>query len=128
MDCEIVKGKRGGDLLYVPSEKMLYVFDDERKDGTRVFKCYQSVLTHPKKSDHLNHIKCTSSVKLLENGKCERMNQYIQHTAHADHELLTADKKRMINMKMQCQYLKENHPEDAHKIPNRHIFEREISK
>lgn len=128
MNCEIIQGKFGGDLLYVPSEGMLYVFDGERSDGTRIFKCYQTVLTHPKKRDHLEHTKCNSTVRLLRNGKCERINKNVPHTVHPDHETLAADKKKMINMKAQCRYLRDNHPEDAHKIPNRHIFQKEISK
>lgn len=114
-------------MLYVPSEKMLYVLESDR-NNIQVYVCYQTVLTHKKKKDHANHCKCTSSVRLLSNDKCERMNAYIPHKAHPDHEILAADKRRMQNMKQNCDYLRKNFPEDAHKMPNRRIFQREISK
>lgn len=125
MQCEILKGKFGGDLIYVPCEKMLYVFEARRKNGIKIFVCYQTVLT---KTGEANHIKCSSRIRLLQNGTCERMNIYMPHTNHTDHELVVSDKKHMDNMKEQCKYLQENHPEDAHKISNRHIFQREIAK
>lgn len=125
MDGELLKTKFGGNMLYVPSEKMLYVLEEGRNG---VYVCYQTVLTHKKKKDRMNHCKCTSRVRLLPNGKCERMNVYISHNDHPDHEILAADKRRMQNMKGQCQYLKTNFPEDAHKMPNRRIFQQEMLK
>lgn len=127
MECDLIKTKFGGNMLYVPSEKMLYVKESDR-NGVETYVCYQTVLTHKKKKDRLSHCKCTSSVRLLPNGKCERMNAYIPHNAHPNHEVIAADKKRMGNMKEQCNYLKTNFPEDAHKMPNNRIFHREMSK
>lgn len=124
MECEIIKGKYGGDMLYVPSEQMFYTFEAERKDGTKIFVCYQTVLTR----NDSNQIKCSSRVRLFPNGTCERMDLFLPHTTHPDHEQLVRDKKSMHTMKEQCRYLRETHPEDAHKIPNRRIFERVITK
>lgn len=127
MDCEIIKTKFGGNLLYVPCEKMLYVHTTDR-NRVHVYVCYQTVLSDKKKKNHSNYCKCTSSVRLLSDKKCERMNIAIPHENHPNHEMLAADKRKMQNIKRNCQYLKENFMEDAHKVPNRRIFQREIAK
>lgn len=127
MDYQIIKSQFGGDMLYVPTEKMLYVL---KRDANEVcsYICYQTVLTDKKKKNHSSHIKCNARVRLLTNGKCERMNVHITHTAHPDHQILSADKMKTRNMKEKCEYLKINFAEDAHKMPNRRIFQREIVK
>lgn len=126
MDCEIIKTKFGGDLLYVPEEKMLYAFKIER-NGSKQFACYQTVLADGKKKKKENVQRCTSTVKLLPNGKCARVNVYIPHTNHANHEVIAGNKKTMNNMTDLCENLRQNHPEDAHKIPSRNIFQRAIA-
>lgn len=103
MECQIIKGKKGGDLLYVPSEQMLYTFEDERKDGTKIFVCYQKTLIR----NDSNQIKCSSRVRLFPNGTCERMNLFVPHAIHPDHSQLFLDKKSMNRMKEQCTYLSE---------------------
>lgn len=127
MDFQIIKTQFGGDMLYVPSEKMLYVLKREANEVCS-YICYQTVLTDKKKKNHSSHNKCNARVRLLEHGKCERMNALITHTAHPDHHQIAEDKIKMQNMKDKCQYLKVNFPEDAHKMPNRRIFQREIVK
>lgn len=126
MNCEIIKGKFGSDLLYVPSEQMLYVLSIER-NGNKEFVCYQTVLCDPKKKNQSSQLKCRSRVRLLPNGTCERMNVHVPHTDHENHKMLADDKKKVHRMKTMLNNLKENHPEDAHKIPNRHVFQREIA-
>lgn len=126
MNCEIIKGKFGGDLLYVPSEQMLYTSSKDR-NSYKEFVCYQTVLTDRKKKNSSNQIKCMSRVRLFPNGTCERINVCVPHTAHENHKILADDKRKMQRMKTTLHNLKENHPEDAHKIPNRHVFQREIS-
>lgn len=129
MNCEIIEGKFGGKLLYVPSEKMLYAKKCTRgNDETEIFECYQATLTDKGKKDNSDHVPCTSRVRLRPDGTCERVNSHIPHTEHDDHQLIAADKKKMINMKNICRNLKENHPENSSRIPNKHIFQREISK
>lgn len=127
MDFQIIKTQFGGDMLYVPYEKMMYVLKREANEVSS-YICYQTVLTDKKKKNHLSHIKCNARVRLLKNGKCERMNDHITHTDHPDHQMIASDKIKLQNMKEKCQYLKTNFTEDAHKLPNRRIFQREIVK
>lgn len=127
MEYENLEGKKGGRLIYVPSEKMIYAFKISRS-GQDIFECYQKILTDRKKKDCMDHLKCTSRVRLLPNGLCERVNVHIPHTKHNVHELIAADKKRMQNMKATCRTLQENVPESAHRIANRDVFQREIAK
>lgn len=127
MECEIVKGKFGKDMLYVPCEQMLYVFESQRQNS-KVFVCYQTILCDPKKKDNLNHVRCSSRVRLLRNGMCERMNTYIPHTAHPVHKMIADDKRSLENMKLWCRSLQEKLPQTVHRIPTRHIFQNEISK
>lgn len=126
-DYEIIKAKFGGELLYVKPERMLYTFNTKRS-GKKEFVCYQTVLSDCKKKKHADHLKCFSRVRLLSDGTCERMNKNIPHTLHPDHKNLADDKKKMINMNEKCQTLKNDYPENAHKIPLRHIYQREIAK
>lgn len=124
MDYEIIKSKFGGEMLYVPSEKMLYVRESQRNDK-QVYVCYQTVLAHKNKKEHTNNIKCRASVYLL-NNKCERMNMFVPHTNHLHHETLAGDKRRMQNMKEEGQYINVHFKEDAHNIPNRRIYQRNV--
>lgn len=127
MQCEIIQSKFGGRLIYVPSERMLYSYKITR-NGQDIFECYQTTLRHKNKKDVSNIIPCTSRVRLLPNGMCERVNVYIPHTKHVHHEMIAADKKKVVNMKSTCRILQENVPGNAHRIPNRHIFQREVVK
>lgn len=127
MDYQIIKTQFGGEMVYVQDEKMLYVLKRDG-NGAPSYICYQTVLTDRKKKDNSSHIGCTARIRLLANGKCERMNLHIPHTAHPDHQILAADKNKMQNIKERCQYLKKNFPEDAHTIPNKRIFQREAMK
>lgn len=127
MNCEFIDGKQGGKLLYVPSEKMLYVSKCER-GGSKIFVCYQTILTDRKRRDHSQQVPCTSRVRLVSDGTCVRQNVNIPHTKHPDHQIIAADKKKMLNMKEVCHNLRENHPETAHRNPTRYIFQREIAK
>lgn len=76
-----------------------------------------------KKKDTIVIPKCTSSVELLPNGKCQRFTVFF-----TTQTIKTIDKKKMNKMIEQCENLKMNHPEDAHKIPTRHIFQHGIAK
>lgn len=128
MDFELLKTQFGKhDLLYVPSEQMLYVWNRNR-NGIDEFVCYQTVLADKKKKDHSSHKECFSRVRCLLNGKCERMNVFVPHTEHDSHRIYYEDKMKMAAMKEKCQFLASNFPEAAHRIPNRHIYQREIAK
>lgn len=122
MEYRVIKSKFGNDLLYVPSEKILYKSKGRGDD----FECYQRVLSDPKKVGHEMQPRCGSGVRRLTDTLCERI--HAPHTDHANHEVIAADKERMNNMVSRCEDLKIHHREDAHRIPNRHIFQREISK
>lgn len=91
-------------------------------------KMNQTVLTCTKKKTHKEHIACTARIRQLQNGLCERANKHIQHTDHPNHEIIVSDKQIMHNIAQQCESLKTNQAEDAHKIPNRHIFQRQIAR
>lgn len=124
MEYRTIKSKFGNVLLYVPSEKMLYKWVG-RGD---VFECYQKVLTDKGTKNHQDHIKCGSRVRRLANGLCEKINIHIPHTEHANHETIALDKEHVNRMTEQCENLRIDHEEDAHRIPAEHIFRREITR
>lgn len=128
MEYRIIQGVReGSHLLHIPSEDMLYVLKNKRK-GTKEYICYQTILTAPKKKGiNANDAqKCTARVRILSNGICERMST--GHTCHENHDRVRRDIEKTTNMKKAGQYLRDNYPEAAHRIPSRHIFQREITK
>lgn len=124
-----IKGFReGSSLIYVPSEKLLYILKSKRR-GKEVYICYQSILFVPKKRKqrrNKDQSSCSARIRLLQDGTCEKMNA--EHTCHTDHEQIVRDMNKTNNMKAKCQTLKNNHPEDAHKISARNIFQREMKK
>lgn len=122
MEYRVIRSKFGNELLYVESEKMLYKSKGRGDD----FVCYQTVLSDPKTNSHEMHPKCSSGVRRLTDRLCERI--HAPHTDHINHELIAHDKDRMSNMIARCKDLRLNHREDAHRIPNRNIFQREMSK
>lgn len=127
MDYQFIEGIRGSRLLHVLSENMLYVFKIER-NGMREYVCYQTILSTPKKKKtrNVDHSKCSARVRIRRDGTLEKMN--VQHTQHQDHSITARDMNKRENMKKQARRLREDHPEDAHKIPVRHIFQRQIAK
>lgn len=127
MDYQFIEGIRGGQLLHVLSEDMLYVFKMER-NGMREYVCYQTILCTPKKkkTSNVDHTKCTARVRIRRDGTLQKMNT--PHTQHQDHDMLVRDMNKRETMKKQTRRLREDHPEDAHKIPLRHIFQRQIAK
>lgn len=125
MEYQIIMTKFGTESIYVPSEKMLYIISKGRKNE---YVCYQTVLKSTNKKTHKEHIGCTARIQRLQNGLCERSNEHIQHTAHPNHEVLVSDKLIMKNIAKHCESYKTEDTEDAHKIPNRHIFQKEIAR
>lgn len=98
MDYQMMKGKRGdSELLYVPSEKILYVKKVERND-CQVYICYQTILSAPKKKTADNfHPKCTARVTLDRSGTLTKNS--IEHTLHDNHDHIYADMKSVNNIK-----------------------------
>lgn len=124
MEYQVVKTKFGKDSIYVPSEKMLYV----SKGRDNEFICYQTVLSDKKKKGHENHIACSARIRCLPNGTCERQNMYVNHSMHPDHADIVSDKKIMTNVIKKAKNLRADFPHDAHRIPNRHIFQSEVAR
>lgn len=127
MECQLIDGIReNSKLLHVPSENMLYVYKcvrNERKE----YICYQTILSAPKRGSAEGfHPKCNARVRLLANGTCERMN--VQHTLHNNHAEIVSDLAKRNEMKRKCKTLRDEFTEDAHRIPTKHIFQREIVK
>lgn len=123
MEYRVIKSKFGNDLLYVPSEKILY-----KKKRNDEYVCYQTVLCDNKKKDHAAHPKCSSGIRRLTDNICERLNVHIDHTCHENHETIALDKEKLNNMISNCENLRLNFREDANRIPNRNIFQREVSR
>lgn len=118
--------RNGSNLLYVSSQKMLYVLKVER-NGSKQYICYQTILSASKKNaDNNNQPCCTARVRILPDGTCEKMS--LPHTTHDNHEQVMADMNKINKMKTQCQSLKDDHADDARRIPTRHIYQRVISK
>lgn len=126
MEYRWVKGfRKGSNLVYMTNQKMLYVSKIER-NGAREYICHQTVLSAPKKKGGQgNHPSCTARIRILPDGTCEEMSQ---HECHGNHETILQDMDKFNNMKRKSQTLKEDHEEDAHRIPARHIYQREIAK
>lgn len=124
MECQEIETKFGKKSIYVPSEKMLYV----SKGRENEFICYQTVLCDRKKKDHDEHISCTARIRLLSNGTCERQNIHVQHTCHPHHECLVSDKTLMASISRKAESLRNDFGIDAARIPNRHIFQREVAR
>lgn len=81
-----------------------------------------------KKKDHGNHIQCSARIRCLHNGTCERKNVFVQHSAHPNHESIVTDKKIMDNVAQKAIKLRTDYAEDAYRVPNRHIFQREVAR
>lgn len=124
MEYQITKTKFGKDSIYVPSEKMLYVSKGRQNE----YICYQTVLSDKKRKEHEKHIQCSARIRCLPNGKCERQNMFVQHTDHPNHERIVSDKQIMNEIIQKAENLRINFPHDAHKVPNRHIFQREVAR
>lgn len=122
-----MKGFRGSDLVYVPSEKCLYVYKRTR-DGAKYFICYQTVLSKPTKRPPArkeDRCDCKGSIKLNPDGS---LNVMSNHVTHNNHDSIMKDMQKAENIKKSCRTLRDEYAEDAHRIPAKHIFQREISK
>lgn len=127
MDYQIVKGKReDSELLYVPSEKILYVKKVERND-CQVYICYQTILSSPKKKTPGNfHPKCTARVTLDHSGTLTKNS--IEHTLHENHDHIYADMKSVNNIKTAIRSLRNEYPEIVHNISVENIFYKEFAR
>lgn len=125
MEYSFLRGKRDGknELLYVHSEKMLYVLKDIKR-GKKIFICYETILKKKsiKKGEHI----CTSRVTIDLNGKCTKNR--IDHTSHENHEEIMRDCNSLNTIKSKCKRLQKEYPVSSHKITVKDIFLDEMAK
>lgn len=129
MECIPIKGFQGGDLIYIPKEKHLYV-RKSNISGKSFLVCYDTVAykdTDIDKDDDYEFVKCSARCMLdVRTGKCHRNST--PHTDHDDHEIKFHDLQSLNAMKEHCRYLAKNFPFSARKIPIKEIFLSEMSK
>lgn len=115
----IVRGFKGGDLLYLHNENILFLKHSTR--GLNVyFKCY-----HVLQRDQPNYIHCPVMCTLID-GVCHRNNA--EHSHSTNHRVEYNDLQSLNAMKETCRWLREHCPSSANKIPLHDIFMLEISK
>lgn len=119
MDYVFIQGFQSGTLLYVPSEKHLYLRKSSR-NGIAYFVCYDTVITKKEKSKATCFARCHIKEKT-----CTR--NAAPHTHH-DHEIIYNDLVSLNAMKNSCRLLAEKFPLSAKKIPIKEIFLMEMSK
>lgn len=130
MEYQMIPGVREGSrLLYVPSENMLYTYKIERND-VKVYICYQQILSaktkDPRKRLGIDQTDCTARVRVINEHLCESMGA--EHTCHTNHHSVAQDLKTRDAIKRNCRKARNEFEGDAHRIPTRHIFQREIVK
>lgn len=126
MEYRFIKGYReGSSILHVLSENRLYVQKIER-NGIREFICYQTILSSSKKKVEGDQQKCTARVRIHHDGKLEAM--HVPHTRHSDHSAIVVKLEQFNDMKEKSATLRNDYPEDAHKVSTRNIYQRAISK
>lgn len=125
MEFRVIQGVReGSKLLHVLPEDMLYVLKCTR-NGVKEWICYQTILSSPKKKTNNIEIKCSARIKEFPDGTFQMGKR---HECHQNHRQLRSDMEKRNNMKSSCSTAQSLYTEDAHKLPQRHIFQREISK
>lgn len=79
LEYEFIRGhRRGSELLYIPSEKQLFV-QKSKLTNVKSFVCYQSILKQNKKNKE-NIVSCTARVTINNENICVRKN--IAHSCH----------------------------------------------
>lgn len=121
MDYVVIKGFHSGMLLYVPSEKHLYVRKSSR-NGTVYLTCYDTIIS---KNDINNEVFCSARCHLQQN-TCVRTEA--PHTNHENHEMIYKDLVSLNAMKDTCRLLAEWFPISAKNIPIKEIFLMEMAK
>lgn len=147
MDYIFVPGSHeGNQLLYIMSEKRLYVKKCRRKSGT-VFICYQTVLAKRKLLlffsklsnicfllvnyrykvvKHVDPVMCNARVTLHENGILTKNQK--PHSSHENHECYFTDLRTRKNIMDKCKMAKEMFPDSANRISSQFIFNREMAR
>lgn len=124
VEYELLTGKRtDSTLVYVPSEKNLYVKNSTTKDVQR-YVCYQKILRRgPQNGDVIP--MCYARIT-MKNGNCYRTNA--PHAPHGDHEHIYADMLTANKIKGTCKQLREVLAESARAIDTRKMFNMELAK
>lgn len=115
-----VKGFSGkANLLYLHDEKNLFI-KKSTTNGRDYYECYNCL-----RKDEANykpcHVYCT-----IQGDQCQR-NKAV-HSHSLDHRIEYRDLQSLNAMRQTCQWLRDNCPSSAYKIPLNEIFMLEISK
>lgn len=121
---ELLSGKRTtSTLLYIPSEKNLYV-KNSSMEGVQRYVCYQKVL---RKNPQLKDLTPICYARLsIKNGECYRNTT--PHACHDDHRYIYEDMVTANQIKNTCKQLHEILGESARAIDTRKIFNKELAK
>lgn len=115
---------KGGSLLYLISEKHLFVRKNkEPKNGKVYWVCYDSIVVGADGKPGSCAARCTVDVN---NNQCWRNDT--NHSRHECHEITFKDLESLNAMKDHCRYLSTNFPFSAHKIPISEIYLTEMAK
>lgn len=126
MEYVPIKGFRGGNLIYIPEDRHLYV-RRTTKAGRVYFVCYDTVLTKRLKKQEPNFQECGARCTLNEStGLCSKKASC--HRDHENHDVIFRDLQSLNTMKDKCRYLAENFPFSARRIPIKEIFLAEMAK
>lgn len=121
-DYVYLKGSRDDyNLLYVFSDKCLYIKKVVRENQNVEWICYQSVLV---KKDKNNQLKCTARAIIKPDGTLTRNK--VSHSKHSDHSCIYEDMISLNNMREKCDYVKQNFDSVAHKVSALDIFLQEM--
>lgn len=121
---EFLTGKRtDSTLLYIPSEKNLYVKNSTMK-GVQRYVCYQKILRKNSKNKDSTPL-CYARITMKE-GNCYRTNA--PHARHDDHQHIYEDMLTSNRIKSTCKQLREILGESARAIDTRKIFNQELAK
>lgn len=121
---ELLTGKRtDSTLLYIPSEKNLYVKNSSMK-GVHRYVCYQKILRKP--DQNINATPACYARITMKGGKCFRTNE--PHASHDDHQHIYEDLLTSNKIKSTCKQLREILGESARAVETRTIFNRELAK
>lgn len=123
LQYEFVKGKRrGSTLLWLPSEKHLYVKKTKRPNDDVVYICYQTGLF---KSNPKDHPDCKARVTINAGAKCSRNS--LRHTEHTNHDIEFKDLETRNTIIENCISLNKMTISSAN-ISARELFTREVAK
>lgn len=120
MDYVFIQGFQSSTLLYVPSEKHLYVRKSSGK-GSVYLVCYDTIVS----KNEIHKTTCSARCQLKQK-TCVRTAA--PHTHHDNDEIIYNDLVSLNAMKSSYRLLAKNFPLSAKKIPIKEIFLMEMAK